>query len=482
MCEHLSPCPTIEESNKRAKIESTPSPIELPKCQYIKPKNGKKCRLQVRKGQTYCFAHISVINGNSKEQNGKEDPEKDLDDGITRVKRNGNIVKRVKCTIDPSHTVWEDKLSLHLKKCNVLKKRLAVEEMEKSCSWFSIDYNVKDAEGCNVEEKTIDNNIWKTCIDTWVKQHDEVYAEQLELPLRDVNFKDGLEGRFAEVTNQKHIKQQSSLIGQLVEFGLVSKKERPEIVIEFGCGRAEFTRYLNKAMAKYCVDETTKEDLYLFVDRENPRLKFDTKMGEDVEKDEDGGRNVMVERLKVDIKDLILAASLKELHQKAKSGKGNKKYIGISKHLCGVATDLTLRCLENAVKDSNLDLKFAGCLVAMCCRHGCKYEWLLEDSKQYLKEKFDIDHTNFIYFRKMFAWATNGVAPGKTLDDGADCHFTGMSFRERENVGLKMRRILDESRKYAMERKGFDVSLLRYVSRGVSLENNCIVIKSRETV
>ncbi|CAI8504889.1 unnamed protein product [Pichia kudriavzevii] len=455
--------------SKRHKVNETN--ILDNKCAYFKPKNGKRCGLQVRKGQIFCFAHIDVANGTTVKDVSTGVSTKEAE--ITRTDKNGKIIRRVKCTIDPTHTVWEDRLTKHVKNCNVVKKKKEIADMERNVDWFSIDYNVKEA---SIAEATkTDEKEWKTCMHKWIAKHDLIFTD--ELPLENIQFKQGLEERFAELSNQKHIIQQSSLIGQLINNGLISENENPGIVIEFGCGRAEFTRYFNRAIEEINKNKPHCGE-YLLIDRENPRLKFDKKIAADSEAK--GNQNVKVERLKVDIKDLKLIEALRGFQMQKDSSIVGKEYLGISKHLCGVATDLTLRCLINTTRDISLskdDLHLKGCLVAMCCRHCCKYEWLLTESKDFLREQFEIDETNFIYLRKMFAWATNGVPPGKSKDEVGD-HFSGLSIGEREVIGLKMRRILDESRKYAMVKKGFEVKIVRYVERNVSLENNCIIVKN----
>lgn len=449
---------------------------EIYKCNFIKPKNNKRCGLQVRKGQKYCFAHINLVNG---KDSSEPSSVSEVESVITRTNKKGEVIKRVRCTVDPSHTVWENHLSKHVKICNVAKMKKEIEEKKKTCPWFRINYNVNDTkeEDGKVSNNDINYEKWKNLIQKWTSKHDILFPD--ELPLNNIEFKDGLEERFAELSNQKHIRQQSSLIGQLFENKLVVKDADPGIVIEFGCGRAEFTRYFNKAIGK--VQEHSGKSLakYLLVDRENPRLKFDKKIISDSE--EIGLTGVKVERLKVDIKDLKLVEILKDFQISNNTDFDREmSYIGISKHLCGVATDLTLRCLVNTQKDSESEknrFKFGGCLVAMCCRHCCKYNWLLNESKQYLQDNFGIDESNFFYFKKMFAWATNGVNPKMSKTEAGD-HFTGLSIEEREIIGLKMRRILDESRKYAMGQRGFQVKIVRYVDRDVSLENNCIIIKN----
>lgn len=474
---------TLNSSNKRQKTDKQEGNDKqqqingkekvnqnLNKCHYINLKKNKQCGLQVRKGQKYCFAHINIANSLDDADNSKNVSQ--IEAEITRTSKKGEIIRRVKCSIDPSHTVWEDKLTKHLKICNVVKHKAEIEAKEKNCAWFNIDYNVKD-----VEDKIVENEInyddWKKLINSWVNKYDAKFIS--ELPLKEIEYIEGLEERFAELSNQKHIRQQSSLIGQLFEHGIIEKDVDPGVIIEFGCGRAEFSRYFNKAIDHMNVNkDEIKGNKYLLIDRDNPRLKFDNKIISDSE--EKGIKNVEVNRLKVDIKDLKLHEALKQFKNSEQI-----KYIGISKHLCGVATDLTLRCLINAKTDCDQDdmsnMKFGGCLVAMCCRHCCKYECLLSESKKFLDEEFGINNSNFIYFRKMFAWATNGIMPGHLKSDIGD-HFTGFSYQEREVIGLKMRRILDESRKYAMQKFGFDVSIVKYVKRDISLENNCIIIKN----
>lgn len=432
------------EKKKKQRIDN--------RCSYIHPnKNNKQCGLQVRKGQIYCFAHINKVESSS---------QKEID--ISKQRKNGQLIKRVVCPVDPTHTVWENRLIKHLKICNAVKEKLEIKHKEETCEWFSVNYNLQDVDAtCELLELPINENDWREFTNEVTTKYDKMFSH--ELTLEDGKYIKGLETRLEEVSNQKHILQQSSLIQKLIDNDLICNDA---VIIEFGCGRAEFSRYHNKAMTEIFKDCNEYRPQYLLVDRAVPRLKFDKKMIADME--ELKIENSEIRRLKVDIKDLKLAESLKAFK--------SHNFIGISKHLCGVATDLTLRCLLNTVEDTP-ELNFKGCVIAMCCRHCCKYEWLLEDSKDYLK-KFGINRLNFVYFRKMFAWATNGIRSG-VPSDVVGGHHSLLSHQQREIVGLKMRRILDESRKYAMEKRGFDVKIVRYIDRSISLEDNCIIIKKK---
>lgn len=457
-----NPIPNIKKQLKTHDINGK----LLNKCKFINPKRLKQCGLQCKKNQIYCFAHLNLIQSTPQTDKDLKFKEKVLEFNkliVPTSLENSKINQRVICPLDPTHTVWEHKLKAHLKKCNILKKENDLQQLQNESKWFELNYNVIDDDGSSlINDNEINNDIWIELMNKWCKQHDEIFLK--DLTFDEIEFKLGLNDRFNELSNQKHIRQQSSLIGQLERHSLLPNSNT--ITIEFGCGRGEFSRYLNKS-----IDEMSNGEIqnrFLLIDRDNPRLKFDNKIITDCSK-----TKAITKRLKIDIKDLKLIQSLKEFDSIETE---KLEYIGISKHLCGVATDLTLRCILNAQRD-DLNFKFNGFLVAMCCRHCCQYNWLLLESKQYLESNFGITKENFNYFRKMFAWATNGVDPKYSEDDIGD-HFTNLTFKQREIIGLKMRRILDESRRFAMVNNGFQVELIKYCKRDWSLENTCMIVKS----
>lgn len=352
--------------------------------------------------------------------------------------------ERVVCPIDASHTVWKHKLKSHVRKCNV-KRADNVNSF-----WFKLDVN-----SGSTDLKPVDPVDWQGQCKAFISRLAESFNLHFtgSIPLRKIEYKDGLEERFKEVSNQKHILQQSCLIGQLSENSLLSKDL---CYVEFGCGRAEFSRYLSR-----CQDSSS----FLLIDRSLPRMKMDKKIHEDFRF---AGNPPRVERIKIDIKDLVLDSAMEELHL-------NEKVVAISKHLCGVATDITLRCLLNSRVDN-----FAGCVIALCCRHCCSHKDLLEGSKDFLRDKFGIGEMEFDFFlRKLCSWATCGRPAGVQAEDGSN-HFSGLSIAEREAVGLMARRVVDEARAFAMEQKGFQCSLVKYVESDVSLENCCLIVTKRE--
>ena len=57
--------------------------------------------------------------------------------------------------------------------------------------------------------------------------------------------------------------------------------------------------------------------------------------------------------------------------------------IGVSKHLCGAATDLAMRCLATFSSSENAQSKIETILIALCCHHRC--DWNIYVGKKNLK-------------------------------------------------------------------------------------------------
>ena len=153
----------------------------------------------------------------------------------------------------------------------------------------------------------------------------------------------------------KHLIQNSSLLGQLDKTGLL---ENGNTFVEFGSGRGQLTYWLTKAVD----DATTCQ--FLLVDRASHRHKFDNRLKE-VE-------DLELVRLRVDIADLALGRVSPHITQQKENIVGVRDLEGfksndlsqlyqVSKHLCGAATDLSLRCLTSTIAETESEL--AGILI-----------------------------------------------------------------------------------------------------------------------
>lgn len=367
---------------------------------------------------------------------------------------------RIPCPLDPKHTVWKKDLNKHVRKCNARPKDI-------QDPWFSLN--------CN-------HTLKKTSSPPLTAQTKEEIEEEIELddiidlvvkaaakypPLEySIESHSGLDKRLSEVEKPKHPIQQSSLAGNLKKRGLLNTKT---VYLEFGCGKAELLRFISLC----CLQETGKEvnsnSNYGFglIDRSVNRMKNDPKITKEAEQyNKQHGTSVepQVKRTRIDIKDLDLDIFLEDIR--------HDNVTGISKHLCGVATDLTLRLLFNSQLITNN--KFKGLMIAMCCRHICDYDLLLPLSQKHLKENGITTKARFQKLKKLVSWAVSGTRPDHNTHQDQEEYF------KRQRIGLAARRLVDESRLYAIKEmlpENYKCDMFWYVEPDVTLENVCLCIE-----
>lgn len=435
-------------------------------CEFYLVNKQRRCAMQRKKNRRFCSEHILY----------------DDTEAATEVKGD-----RVACPLDPKHSVWVKDLESHLKKCNA-------KPVESTEVWFEKNRNSKlrgplaseeDTElGKHIDEENRTANGQKDHnsgeIDRQKIEEEgqnaserEILAKYIEL-LRQYNESiepmpenilehGGLEHWHEKKENRKHITQQSSLVGQLKQAGLLAPTM---FYVEFGCGKAELSRTVNACILHDY--KTTKESQshvygYGLIDRGVNRMKMDNKIIRDCEEATTQHKlKPTVKRSRIDIEHLNLDKFLESASPEA--------VVGISKHLCGVATDLTLKLIFNSTL---LESKFQGLVVAMCCRHACNYDQLLPGSKAYLAQHGIRNSEDFKHLKVIVTWAVCG--PGG--DDSS--HVSGLSYAERERVGLIARRMIDESRVFAINKlvgSHFNVQLFKYAHHSTTLENSCLRI------
>ncbi|CAG8486027.1 15227_t:CDS:10 [Gigaspora rosea] len=232
------------------------------------------------------------------------------------------------------------------------------------------------------------------------------------------------------IINSKHVTQQASLLGHMARLKLL----RPDgCFIEFGCGKGELS-YFTKLAIK---DEDNNR--FLLIDRKNTRGIRDA-----------GLSKTPVLRVGMDIKDLDLS--------KLDFVK-DSKIIAYSKHLCGSATDVTLKSLVNYSKLNKNENPIIGIIIALCCHQLCQYH--MYPNHQYL-EDIGITNDDFKRICTMSSWAI--------------C----LDYSSREALGYKCKRILDYGRLKYLQENGFDVELIYYVESSTSLENLALMAVPRK--
>ena len=252
-------------------------------------------------------------------------------------------------------------------------------------------------------------------------------------------------------TSLKHLKQISSIVGHIKE-SRNADSQKKECFIELGAGRGKLSHWLSLSLK----DSNVK---YLLVERGSQRFKFDG---------QHSGNETSFNRIRMDIKNLYLSELdlVKECDQLTLYGK----------HLCGPATDFTLRSLKRTLKEE--DKKFTGLFLAVCCHHYL--EWNLFCGKKFFK-KFNLTRKQFYMIRNMTSWATCGPSQSTTTE----CN-ENEKHLDKEKIGYMCKNLIDMARSSYLANNDDDVGnnneikfstkLFYYCDKNVTLENRMLFV------
>ncbi|CAI4050776.1 hypothetical protein SKDZ_15G0330 [Saccharomyces kudriavzevii ZP591] len=468
----------VEHIVKKAK------PAERLQCEYFMEKKKRRCGMTRSSQNLYCSEHLHLVKKATNLQPHNKD-------GLKTEKER----QRIPCPLDLKHTVWADQVDKHLKKCNKTK----LSHLNDDKPYYEPGYNG----GSGTSSPPVKIDLTTDHLIQAIQLLHKVFEEESmdDLPLRQLNNELMSLKRFPQLSsNTKHAVQQSSLIETLVAVGALERAMSLSF-IEFGCGRAEFSRYISLYVLTQLAissgdDSKSNFNEFVLIDRAANRMKFDKKIKDDFLeiKSSAESKNMncpSIKRTKIDIRDLKLDAIL------TSTSEDKSQYVCLSKHLCGVATDLTLRCIENSSvlhgdNNDRSNSKLRAICIAMCCRHACDHSDYV--NRSYITSLLDKYKSNdslltyesfFRMLTKFCSWATCGRKLGTTITDTVNVaeSFEGaepykMTIKERENIGLMARRIIDEGRlTYVRETfLEFDAELIKYVDSDVSLENVAMLV------
>ncbi|XP_040607914.1 tRNA:m(4)X modification enzyme TRM13 homolog isoform X2 [Mesocricetus auratus] len=391
------------------------------RCGYFVEKKRRFCRMVAAAGRRFCGEHA----GAAEEENAR---------------------KRILCPLDPKHTVYEDQLAKHLKKCNSREKPKP-------------DFFIQD-------------------INAGLK-------DEMEIPEQLVPFSSLSEEQLENLI--KKLRKASEGLNSTLEDHIMSHPALNDA--------------LNDPKNGDCAIKHLKQQ----VDGKHRK------------------NNSVFERLQIDIQHLCLNR-IPVLQE------GRLPVVGIGKHLCGVATDLALRCLvetyaasfeerneeplakrvknDKTEKESNIPSEegnekniqemwtpVAGVVIALCCHHRC--DWRHYVGKEYFKA-LGLGAVDFYYFQRMSSWATCGMRRtsleasdittkrkddqnydneehddgGDRLTDGSTDGMPGiLTAEEKKNIGHLCKLLIDQGRLQYLQQKGFNPALQYYTDPSVSLEN-----------
>ncbi|XP_041913211.1 tRNA:m(4)X modification enzyme TRM13 homolog [Alosa sapidissima] len=443
------------------------------RCAYFVEKKKRYCKMVVGSGKAYCGEHANVDQESAR--------------------------KRIPCPLDPKHTVYEDILAKHLKKCNSKEKPKPVYYVKDiNAGPVTVPVPVSDEVSlADRSQKEMEHLIQK--LKNAVKGLSVKHKESiLSHPVLKEPLNDPKNGDFA----CKHLKQQASILGNMEALSLLGSHR---CVVEFGAGKGKLSHWIHTALG-------TAEDVhFLLVERSTTRFKVDGK---------NRSTDSTFERLQVDIQhlDLSKVSLLQEKHLPV---------VGVGKHLCGAATDLALRCLlersvpgddgdepsskrvradiarEGSVAAPSQQPEVGGVAIALCCHHRC--DWQHYVGQEFFRQR-GLGAAEFGAFQRMSSWATcgmsragghregtavasAGITEGTTEgtagpdtaeeeeeeheggeETGPD-HLDSLSVEEREHIGRLCKLLIDQGRVHYLQQRGLEAGLRSYTTPDISLEN-----------
>jgi tRNA:m4X modification enzyme len=461
------------------------------RCAFIVPKKNRQCPMQARAGQAYCAEHLAAA-------------------GATAAAAAAASARapepRVQCPYG-NHTVPASQLHRHIPKCSdykLLQKQRAdpahVPGINAGpgppAALPDAPPELADRKGrvntSTMRRLALAVHLGPTAFSALLARIEAAAAtvEASSGPTRrSVLFPDSAVAAAATAgaadttghrpSHPKHCAQQASIVGNMEAAGLM---ERPKdtTFIEFGAGKGYLT-----AMLADCWPDAGR---LVMMDVRGFKLVADR-----------GLRDREMARVRCDAADFEPTGALGPTPRPL--------WVAHGKHLCGAATDLTLRCVLRHLKTNKEEDKamprVMGLAVATCCHHRCCWEHYVG---QDVLAEMGFTPEEFELMSYMAGWALCGHgAPGEDgdgegdgegagdsynevedkTDEGEDEERTGkdgdwrphftLSRRARMAAGRHCKRLIDWGRLEALQRGGFAAEDVIYCDPEVSGENRLIL-------
>jgi tRNA:m4X modification enzyme len=473
-------------------------------CMFWMDRKRRFCGLNRTPGTKFCGVHMPEASHElmqSKRQRQK-----------TAERR-----ERIPCPHDPNHTIYACNLRKHEKSCpavRLLKKMRAQVFFCEACNSGTSsgtasstvsselqpaalgrlieDAFVRAAQKLDLPREFLDNERQGTCAAlstdapapaAAVGAAAEPLAEELAA-LRPASTA----SLFADVKQQKHQIQQASIIGHLQKKGVLptsaasAAEACPTVFVEFGAGRGMLSSAIDVALPGANV---------LLVERDGVRNKADRSLryrvgttegasaaeGATASSSSSGGSSTgasasastcnapLFHRVRIDIRHL----KLDRVPVLSADGLGAalRPVAGVGKHLCGVATDLTLRCLDD------YSGPLTGFAVAQCCHHLCTFDDYC--GREWLEKELGVGPADWERVRRATSWAV-----GYRSAERRGASSEASAARECVRVGRMAKRLLECGRvAYMRSKLNLNASLVHFCPASVTPENVLLIAWQR---
>lgn len=427
-------------------------------CSFFLERKKRHCRMKTEEGMSFC-PHHSHLGSDFNPKKGT----------------------RIPCPYDSSHFCYKSQLLKHMSKCNARKK----EQPEYFIENINVD-SISSPESIKLYLKDVSDEELIAFIQRVKAVYNEVQLKIMQNISMHLLLKSEIYHSDDKLNNFKHMKQQASLLSIMDQFHFLQKGS---CFVEFGAGKGQLMYWIIK-----CIPER-KEKSFVLIDRSAQRHKSDNKF-----KDSD----LQVERIRIDIQHLFLG-KVQSIQEKIDN------VVGVSKHLCGGATDLAIKCLMNSLiserNGEKVKHNIFGMLMALCCHHQCSWDTYI--GKEFL-EKHSFTERDFKLMCCVASWATCGLRKIKkndTIDipdenlkknESVEKNYEehaedvpdetllnryiklNLKHDEREIIGMQCKRLIDAGRIFFLTEAGYDAKLITYIDKSVSLENVALLVTREE--
>ena len=468
-------------------------PIKNPdptKCELYIIKKKRYCHFDKYKGSNYCVYH--------------------------REEKDEYLI----CPYDPKHRILKDKYNTHLKVCNTLLNEQNLEKEE----WFIKNYNrakpdknhpiPNDEELNKIYEQKFENlpisefehyiqlildsyEISKKLYISYIKENDlenyvnknlniNIKNKEIFYTISGLNVDSEKDLKHTEQRQhlEKHSIQNEALSDLVFKSGLMEKNSENTIVVEFGAGKGGLSEEINK--------ENDDKAIYILLERAGVRFKKENKN----QKDHSIRYKTDIINFNLNYIDNIDKITKEEKQKKLLKEKGYS-IVGIAKHICGCAFDLSLTSIFNYEHQERIK----GLVMATCCHHICRVELL--NHLYYYMDILKMNVKEIIFLFKVTSWLFSHGENRKIRQEKKDEKnedekekenksddedeefkknrneinniFTKRNI-DRKYIGIIAKYIIDIGRCKCLIDRGFKkVLYLKYCSNAITTENNVIL-------
>lgn len=481
-------------------------------CHFFLAHKGRYCNIRAIDGILWCGNHLPNDDEQQQEQQ-QEAKEGESSNGS----KSGKKKRRVPCPVDPSHTIYAHNLKGHVRVCTRSKENAEVAAEP----FYRQDANSgAPSPSANPGTSSSGSKGPIMAVDDlpafFARAQALVEARRSRLfpSTAPDEVQQLMEGPAARILAQieangwanaqgRHVVQQASIVSHLHRRGLL---DGSTTVVELGAGRGSLGLAVKLAFPAAAL---------VMVERSGVKFKSD-KWLRKMETESNANANVDAEASSCSLSPSAssfrrLRMDLRHLYIQGLGLPADGRLAFVGKHVCGVATDLSLRAvaafLRERASSSFLPLPAVGVGIACCCYHVCRWDDYV--GKEVWEEEFGWARTQFEVVQRCACWVSSSYgelnrqekgrregeeeaevveaaaaatevveAPEHEVPEEAEGggYGRGLSVQEKLTMGRVCKRLIDYGRlEYLRRACGLEGEIVTYCEPSVSPENTCIL-------